>query len=120
MYTVKTSIDLSKYITSIDMLYSVCVCVCIGTDMVRVNGRHWVFCDANKKMQIVPRHSAGVLGQTPVIEPGRTFEYASGCDVETPSAVAYGCLHLTRYTSAGEETFDAAIAPFSLRSTVED
>ncbi|OQS00850.1 hypothetical protein ACHHYP_02214 [Achlya hypogyna] len=93
-----------------------------GQDIVRVNGRHWIFNHNTLKRDVLPRNSPGVVGHIPVIAPGHTFEYASGVDLETPTGSASGCLHMTRFKASdgGEEEFDAAISPFVLQPTVSD
>ena len=55
----------------------------------------------------------GVVGQTPVLEPGASFRYTSGCPLATPSGIMVGSYQMT--TEAGER-FDVAIPAFSLDS----
>ena len=45
---------------------------------VQLVGRHLIFTDATGSTEEVPRGSAGVVGHTPVLEPGQSFEYYSG------------------------------------------
>ncbi|KDO18912.1 hypothetical protein SPRG_21627 [Saprolegnia parasitica CBS 223.65] len=95
----------------------------LGEDIVRVNGRHWVFNHNSVKRDVLPRNSPGVVGHIPVIAPGHTFEYASGVDLETTTGSASGCLHMTRFMATddgGEVEFDAEIASFLLQPTVSD
>jgi len=49
-----------------------------GTIPVQLMGRHWVFTDTAGGSMEVPRGSAGVVGQTPLLFPGHRFEYISG------------------------------------------
>lgn len=48
---------------------------------VQLVSRHWIIVDADGGQQEV--HGEGVVGQQPVIAPGRTFEYASFCPLGT-------------------------------------
>ncbi|KAF0691715.1 Aste57867_17127 [Aphanomyces stellatus] len=92
-----------------------------STDIIRITGRHYIFDHGNQKREIVPRHSAQVVGLTPTIKPGEMFEYASGVILETISGSVRGCLHAVRLLPDGsEEPFDVAVAPFSLQPTVRD
>jgi ApaG protein len=71
--------------------------------------RHWLITDANGHKQEVV--GDGVVGQQPVIEPGREFSYTSGCLLETPVGTMEG--YYVMCTDDGEE-FHAPIAPFLL------
>jgi len=35
----------------------------------------------------------GVVGQQPLLRPGETFEYTSGCPLPTPFGTMKGCYH---------------------------
>lgn len=48
---------------------------------VQLVARHWLIVDADGGHQEV--HGEGVVGQQPVVAPGRTFEYASFCPLGT-------------------------------------
>lgn len=53
----------------------------------------------------------GVVGEQPILEPGDTYEYSSGCPLDTPSGMMFG--HYQMQTPSGE-AFDVAIPAFSL------
>ena len=53
----------------------------------------------------------GVVGETPVLEPGASFDYTSFCDLDTTVGTMHGSYTLA--TTDGS-TFDARIAPFTL------
>jgi ApaG protein len=57
-----------------------------------------------------------VVGVQPVIEPGQTYEYTSGCPLPTASGAMSG-----RYQMrvASGEAFEAEIPPFLLESPHE-
>ena len=54
---------------------------------------------------------AGVVGEEPVLGPGESFSYTSGCPLPTPSGTMQGTYLME---TAGGETFDAEIPAFSL------
>ena len=44
--------------------------------------RHWIITDGDGQVNEV--RGEGVVGAQPVIEPGQSFEYTSGCPLPTP------------------------------------
>ena len=53
--------------------------------------RGWQIRDSHGKLHAaVPKGSPGVVGRTPVLEPGDTFEYYSSTDLPTPAGVMSG------------------------------
>jgi ApaG protein len=53
----------------------------------------------------------GVVGKQPVLAPGQSFEYTSGCPLTTP----FGSMHGTyQMVNQAVEKFDIEIAPFTL------
>ena len=82
-----------------------------GTETVQLKTRHWQITDANGRLQEV--RGAGVVGETPVLEPGKSFEYTSGVPLPTPSGFMRGTYGMV--TTDGEG-FDIEIPAFSLDS----
>ncbi len=80
-------------------------------ETVQLLRRHWRITDARGHVQEVD--GAGVVGEQPVIEPGKFFEYTSGTPLPTSSGIMDGSYQME--TQAGE-SFDAQIPPFSLDS----
>jgi len=80
-----------------------------GSEAVQLISRHWIITDANGKVEEV--RGPGVVGEQPVLAPGQSFEYTSGCPLTTPFGTMHGAYQMT--TKAGER-FDAKIAPFTL------
>src|SRR5215813_15565510 len=72
--------------------------------------RHWYIGDATGKVEEV--QGPGVVGENPVLEPGDTFEYTSGCPLTTPFGWMEGTYEMVR---PGGEHFEAKIARFALR-----
>jgi ApaG protein len=53
-----------------------------------------------------------VVGEQPVLKPGESFEYTSGCPLTAPFGTMSGTYQMQ---GAGGEQFDAEIAAFELR-----
>jgi ApaG protein len=83
-----------------------------GRDTVQLKTRHWKITDAHGRLQEV--RGAGVVGETPVLEPGESYEYTSGVPLPTPSGFMTGTYGMV--TAAGDG-FDIAIPTFSLDSS---
>jgi ApaG protein len=81
---------------------------------VQLLTRHWRILDRNGGVQEVD--GEGVVGQTPVIEPGESFEYSSGAPLPAPSGVMQG--HYTFSNGCGED-MSVPIPTFSLDSPYE-
>jgi ApaG protein len=81
-----------------------------GSETCQLLSRHWVIRNATGKVEEV--RGAGVVGKQPVLGPGESFEYTSGCPLDTP----FGSMEGT-YLMVTEEgnRFDAEIARFELR-----
>jgi ApaG protein len=82
-----------------------------GSQTVELRSRHWRITDGVGRTQDV--RGAGVVGQTPVIAPGASFRYTSGCPLPTPSGIMAGTYEMT---SAAGEHFHVTIPTFSLDS----
>jgi ApaG protein len=54
---------------------------------------------------------AGVVGKQPVLKPGETFSYTSGCPLTTPSGIMVGSYQMQNERG---ELFSIAIPAFSL------
>ena len=80
-----------------------------GDTAARLVSRHWIITNAHGVQDHV--QGPGVVGETPNLEPGESFEYTSGCPLDT----AMGTMHGT-YQMVDPEggTFDAEVAPFTL------
>jgi ApaG protein len=82
-----------------------------GSETVQLRSRHWRITDSVGRTEEV--RGPGVVGETPVLQPGKSFRYTSGCPLETPSGIMVGSYQMT--TEAGE-LFNVAIPAFSLDS----
>jgi ApaG protein len=74
-----------------------------GDQTVQLISREWKISDGNCAIHEV--HGEGVVGEQPVIEPGESFDYVSGCPLGTPSGAMEG-----RYNMIAEDGSSFAIA----------
>ena len=80
-----------------------------SSEKVQLLRRHWVITNGLGEVEEVK--GAGVVGEQPVLALGQSFQYTSGCPMDTPMGSMHGTY--TFSTENGEE-FDAEIAPFLL------
>ncbi|MTI18784.1 Co2+/Mg2+ efflux protein ApaG [Rhodobacteraceae bacterium RKSG542] len=80
-----------------------------GSDRVQLRYRHWKIIDGTGNTQEV--RGAGVVGEEPVIEPGGSFQYTSGCPLNTPSGIMSGDYKMQKDDG---EYFEVEIPAFSL------
>jgi ApaG protein len=82
-----------------------------GTDTVQLLSRHWIITDALEHTEEVK--GPGVVGETPVLKPGESFQYSSWCPLRTPTGTMHGTYQMV---GPGGKEFDIDIAPFALRA----
>ncbi len=80
-----------------------------GDAAARLLSRRWVIIDANGKREVV--EGPGVVGKTPRLEAGQSFEYQSFCPLPTKWGTMDGAYHMRR--DDGTE-FDVDIPRFVL------
>ena len=80
-------------------------------DTVQLLERHWRITDKFGRLQEVT--GQGVVGEQPVLKPGESFEYTSGCPLEAPSGIMAGNYEMG---TTGGERFNIEIPAFSLDS----
>ena len=71
--------------------------------------RHWIIKDACNNIEEV--RGEGVIGQQPLLEPGGTFRYSSGCPLPTEWGTMRGTYSMVRTDG---EAFDVEIPVFAL------
>ena len=96
--------------------------MCVGTaaeelpgaadpeETLQLVSRHWVITDGAGKVEEV--RGLGVVGEQPVLDPGDSYQYTSGCPLPTPFGTMEGSYQMV--TGSGER-FEADIAQFFLR-----
>ena len=82
-----------------------------GTEAVQLLNRHWIITNAAGHVEEV--QGPGVIGEQPVLQPGDSFQYTSGCPLRTPSGMMVGTYEMV---GPGDERFDIDIPAFSLDS----
>lgn len=82
-----------------------------GSDTVQLRSRHWRITDGQGRTEEV--RGPGVVGKTPVLKPGESFRYTSGCPLSTPSGIMVGTYQMTRSDGT---LFNVEIPAFSLDS----
>jgi ApaG protein len=80
-----------------------------SSEIVQLLTRHWIITDGTGRVEEV--RGPGVVGKQPILKPGESFEYTSGCPLTTPFGVMEGTYQMI--TESGDR-FDAKIAPFTL------
>jgi len=80
-----------------------------GTETAQLLTRHWIISDATGHVEEV--RGPGVVGEQPILSPGQSFEYTSGCPLPTPFGSMRGTYQMV--TTAGDK-FEAEIAEFTL------
>jgi ApaG protein len=78
-------------------------------ETVQLLSRHWIITDAMGEVREV--RGPGVVGKQPVLEPGESFEYTSGCDLTTPFGTMRGTYQMV---SSEREDFEIEIPAFTL------
>ena len=80
-----------------------------GTVAAQLISRHWIITDGELRVEEV--RGLGVVGEQPLIRPGETYEYSSGCQLETPVGTMRG-----NYQMVAEDgtSFEAKIPEFTL------
>ena len=80
-----------------------------GSATVQLLARRWHIVDGLGRVEEV--RGPGVVGEQPVIAPGQSYSYASGCPLGTPSGSMSGAYHMADQDGG---TFEVEIPAFSL------
>nr|WP_315138342.1 Co2+/Mg2+ efflux protein ApaG [uncultured Limnohabitans sp.] len=83
-----------------------------GTVPVQLISRHWVIQDERGHTEEVK--GLGVVGQQPLLRPGESFQYSSGCRLRAPSGTMHGSFF---FVAEDGHRFDVSIATFVLESS---
>ena len=76
---------------------------------IKLVNRHWVITDGRGRIQEV--RGDGVVGEQPELSPGDSYQYTSGCPLETTSGVMEGSYGMVQEDGS---TIEVAIPAFSL------
>lgn len=85
-------------------------------DSVQLMARHWKIYDSLNATETVD--GEGVIGKKPVIKPGESHTYSSGCLLTSPFGAMSGYYHMVNFTNTRKfrvkvPTFKLS-APFAL------
>jgi ApaG protein len=80
-----------------------------GPGSCQLLARHWIITDANGNEEEV--EGPGVVGQQPLLEPGESFTYSSGCPLTTKAGAMRGWYHFVDHEA---RRFRAEIPAFAL------
>ena len=81
----------------------------IGGAPAQLISRHWIITDAEDDVQEV--RGLGVVGHQPLLKPGESFQYTSGCALATPVGSMKGSYQMVTEEGA---SFVAEIQEFTL------
>ena len=79
-------------------------------DTVQLNTRHWKILDALNNIEFVD--GEGVIGKKPVLKPGESHTYTSGCLLTSPFGAMQGHYDMVNLNNTGK--FKVAIPAFKL------
>ncbi len=80
-----------------------------GSLPAQLISRHWIITDAEGKVEEV--RGLGVVGQQPLLKPGESFEYSSGCPLATPVGTMKGSYQMVAEDGT---RFEALVPEFVL------
>jgi ApaG protein len=80
-----------------------------GSVPAQLISRHWVITDAEGRAEEV--RGLGVVGHQPLLKPGESFEYTSGCPLATPVGTMSGSYQMVAEDGT---RFEAPIPEFVL------
>ncbi len=80
-----------------------------GEVAAQLISRHWLITDAQGHVEEVK--GLGVVGQQPLLRPGESFQYTSGCRLRTPSGTMHGSYF---FVAEDGERFETEIPLFVL------
>ncbi len=75
---------------------------------VQLTARHWDILDSLKELETID--GEGVIGRKPVIKPGKSHTYSSGCLLASPIGAMQGYYHMVNLATS--EEFEVEIPTF--------
>ena len=80
-------------------------------DTVQLTARPWDIFDALKDLETID--GEGVIGRKPVIKPGKSHTYSSGCLLASPIGAMRGHYQMVNFTTSEEFEVDVPTFKFS-------
>ena len=84
-----------------------------GKDVVQLDSRYWKIKDALNNIEIV--RGDGVIGLKPVIKPGESHTYNSGCLLTSPFGSMHGYYNMVNFSTS--KKFKVYIPSFKLSAS---
>ncbi|MBP6072079.1 MAG: Co2+/Mg2+ efflux protein ApaG [Flavobacterium sp.] len=81
-------------------------------DSVQLISRHWEIFDSLNNNEIVD--GEGVIGKKPVLKPGESHTYSSGCLLSSPHGAMQGFFNMVNFTST--KNFRVIVPSFRLNA----
>ncbi len=85
-----------------------------GTVPAQLIARHWLINDVSGHSQEVK--GLGVIGQQPLLAPGESFRYTSGCRLQAASGTMHGSYF---FVSEAGDRFDVPVPMFLLEADAQ-
>ncbi|NJN28218.1 MAG: Co2+/Mg2+ efflux protein ApaG [Cyclobacteriaceae bacterium] len=82
----------------------------MGDQTIKLLNRHWYIHDANRAVKEV--EGEGVVGQQPVLEPGESHTYVSGCNLKSGIGKMHGTYTFERVVDG--QHFKVKIPEFTM------
>ncbi|MEM1257093.1 MAG: Co2+/Mg2+ efflux protein ApaG [Bacteroidota bacterium] len=79
-------------------------------DTVQLISRHWDVFDSLKELETID--GEGVIGNKPVIKPGKSHTYSSGCLLASPIGAMKGHFNMAQFAAA--ESIEVEVPTFKL------
>ena len=81
-------------------------------DSVQLNSRHWEIFDSLNNIEVVD--GEGVIAKKPVLKPGESHTYSSGCLLSSPHGAMRGFFNMINFTST--KAFKVIVPTFKLNA----
>lgn len=81
-------------------------------DSVQLTNRHWEIYDSLNAAEVV--EGEGVIGKKPVLKPGESHKYSSGCLLSSPHGAMRGFYTMINFTTT--RTFKVMVPSFKLNA----
>lgn len=81
-------------------------------DSVQLLSRHWEIYDSLNDLEVVD--GEGVIGKKPVLKPGETHTYTSGCLLTSPHGAMHGWFNMVNFTTT--RNFRVIVPAFRLNA----
>lgn len=112
--SVKTNFE-GTYLKNSKLHYAFSYAITIDNhskDSVQLTYRHWKIYDSLNNAEVV--EGEGVIGKKPVLKPGETHTYSSGCLLASPHGSMNGFFTMINFTST--RTFRVVVPSFKLNA----